>query len=296
LILEQVITKFVYEKQFFLNSNGTVLLAKEGYYTIIAMFTSKEGKKTSSFNYAAVDTDNLDTPFAELGRFAQLMKESTEQTEMKHIPENFVGDVIITPECFEDFLYYFSSMISTYPLITNTCIFKDKINSKIAPEQFTLHSKPVNDDFTSGYFFDGDGYKVENFPYVKNGVLQSFILGLYGSKKTGLQRSVNSGYYWEVEAGNTELEEMVKSTQKGILMCRFSGGSPAQNGDFSGVAKNSYYIEDGKIQFPISETMVAGNIAQLLLNISDISQERIHFGSSLMPWVKIAKLDISGNQ
>jgi hypothetical protein len=58
------------------------------------------------------------------------MKESTEQTEMKHIPENFVGDVIITPECFEDFLYYFSSMISTYPLITNTCIFKDKIASE----------------------------------------------------------------------------------------------------------------------------------------------------------------------
>jgi PmbA protein len=128
---------------------------------------------------------------------------------------------------------------------------------------------------------------------VKNGVWQSFILGLYGSKKTGLPRSVNSGYYWEVEAGNTELDEMVKSTQKGILMCRFSGGSPAQNGDFSGVAKNSYYIEDGKIQFPISETMVAGNIAELLLNIVDISEERIHFGSSLMPWVKVAKLDIS---
>jgi PmbA protein len=245
LIMEQIITKFIHEKNYFLNSNGTDLQETNGYYSIVAMFTSKDGKKTSSFNYAAVDTDNLDKPFAELGRFTQLMKESTEQTEMKHIPENFVGDVIITPECFEDFLHYFSSMISTVPLITNTCIFKDKINSKIASEQFTLNSKPINDDFTDGYFYDADGYKVENFPYVKNGVLQSFILGLYGSNKTGLPRSANSGYYWEVEAGNAKYDDMIKSVKKGILMCRFSGGNPAQNGDFSGVAKNSYYIENG---------------------------------------------------
>ena len=45
---------------------------------------------------------------------------------------------------------------------------------------------------------------------------------------------------------------------------QFSGARPAENGDFSGVAKNSYYIEKGKVQFPVSETMVSGNLAELV--------------------------------
>ena len=42
----------------------------------------------------------------------------------------------------------------------------------------------------------------------------------------------------------------VDSIENGILVCRFSGGDPATNGDFSGVAKNSFYIK--KIKYFLS--------------------------------------------
>ncbi len=86
---------------------------------------------------------------------------------------------------------------------------------------------------------------------------------------------------------------MISGIDKGILLSRFSGGSPSDNGDFSGVAKNSYYIENGEIKYPISETMISGNIFQMLNDIKDISKETINDGSSIYPWIQFSGLTIS---
>jgi len=90
---------------------------------------------------------------------------------------------------------------------------------------------------------------------------------------------------------------MIKSSnlpKKGILLCRFSGGRPSDNGDFSGVAKNSYYIENGEIRYPISETMVNGNIVEMMNNIKQISSERVNSGYHIYPWIKFDGLTVSG--
>ena len=83
------------------------------------------------------------------------------------------------------------------------------------------------------------------------------------------------------------------SVKEGILITRFSGGRPNDRGDFSGIAKNSYYIKDGKLAFPIQETTVSGNMVDLLQNITGISVERLNFGSSILPWVKVSGITAS---
>ncbi len=69
---------------------------------------------------------------------------------------------------------------------------------------------------------------------------------------------------------------------------------PSANGDFSGVAKNSYYIEDGEIKYPVSEVMVSGNLTELFQNIIEISKERINFGTSIYPYIHTSGVTISG--
>ena len=81
---------------------------------------------------------------------------------------------------------------------------------------------------------------------------------------------------------------------EGLLVARFSGGRPNENGDFSGIAKNSYYIENGKILYPVSETMISGNIPQMFLNITGISRERTDFGAQVLPWIAFKDISISG--
>jgi len=125
-------------------------------------------------------------------------------------------------------------------------------------------------------------------------VLKSFVLGLYGANKTGKERAKNSGNIFVVEPGDKSFEEMVKNTKKGILIARFSGGYPNSNGDFSGVAKNSFYIENGEIKHAITETMISGNLYDLFNDIVDISNERVNFGSAILPWIQANGVTISG--
>ena len=86
---------------------------------------------------------------------------------------------------------------------------------------------------------------------------------------------------------------MIKGIDNGILLNRFSGASPGPSGDVSGVAKNSFLIENGAVAGALKETMVSFNIIDVLGKI-DISKERCCNGYSILPWCCFDGITISG--
>ena len=70
-------------------------------------------------------------------------------------------------------------------------------------------------------------------------------------------------------------------------------GNPAANGDFSGVIKNSVAIDGGAVGTALSETMINGNVAQMLRDVVGVSAERIDTGGWCMPWVRVSGLHFS---
>ena len=75
---------------------------------------------------------------------------------------------------------------------------------------------------------------------------------------------------------------------------RFSGGQPAPSGEFSGVAKNSFLIENGKITGALTETMISGCGPDMLNSIRDISSELLKDGSVSLPYIAFDGVTISG--
>ena len=63
--------------------------------------------------------------------------------------------------------------------------------------------------------------------------------------------------------------------------------------DFTGVAKNSFYVEDGAIRFPIHETMVAGNLRELLTSIRAIGSTSVNYGGHAYPALAASGVTIS---
>ncbi len=293
--LRSVIIDFTRTKTHLLNSNGVDFTSSKGIYNALIMFSSKDGKKTSSFNYTQISSKEMEKEFIERASIDTLLKQSSQQTETNPLKGKFTGDIIVTPDCLDSFIGFISDMaVRDSSLIAGTSIYKDKLDKSIASDKFTLHSKPVSDEIANGYFVTPDGYKAENLTIIDKGILKTFILSLYASKKTGLSRVSNGGNCYVVNPGDKSFDELVKSVKTGLLVARFSGGMPNDNGDFSGIAKNSYYIEDGKIQYPVSETMISGNIPQMFLNIRDISKERVDFGNSILPWISFGGITVSG--
>jgi PmbA protein len=293
--LEQCILNFGSGQSFYANSNGAEFQNQDGVYDFSAMFTSKDGANASSFNYSGASHRKLDLPLKDWGHVDELMRQSVEQTDPSSVEGSFEGDILITPDCLGSFLGALdNTYMGDYSLITGNSPWKDKLGQPVVSPLFTLRSEPNGPVVETGYPYTGDGFRAENCTLIEGGVLRNFTLGLYGSNKTGKARCPSGGGAPVVEAGDTALADLIKQVKKGVLLARFSGGSPADNGDFSGVAKNSYLVEDGKIVRPITETMVAGNIGAIFSAIKGVSRERINYGSECYPWVLTSGVTISG--
>jgi hypothetical protein len=179
-------------------------------------------------------------------------------------------------------------------LLSGTSPWKDKLGEKVADERITISLAPLDQRIVCGNRTTGEGFRAEDFDIIRNGRLNAFYLGLYASNKLKLPRGKNDSFNVIVAPGDKPIADIIASVDKGILVGRFSGGQPASNGDFSGVAKNSFLIENGKIGPALSETMIAGNMADMLNRLRDISAEQVVDGMMVLPYMAFDGITISG--
>ncbi len=279
------------------NTNGVCLERADGANSFGPMFMAKDGDTTSSFNYFDVTfaDDDMDTPLLERGMARTLLAETEQQIVPETLEGKFEGDLIITPACLPSILYYAqANFLSDGCMIEGTSIWKDALETEVASKLLTWKSLPESAELVGTSRVSGDGYVAKDMTIIENGVLKNFCLSRYGAAKIGKARSANAQTCYVVDAGETKLADMIASVKNGLLLNRFSGGNPSANGDFSGVAKNSFLIRDGKIAGAVSETMISGNLASLLKNISAVSSERVNDGSTILPWVQVSGVTISG--
>lgn len=292
-IIESTVLKFKNEQKVLLSSSGTFLTSHQTNYEGFVMFTSKDGKKSSSFNYASFVKNKDSTPLMEISGLRDLLRESGEQINVKKIPHKFAGEIVLTPSCLGDFLSSFLSYIETDKLLKKQSFLQNRLDEKVASDLLTVRSAPQANEFAHKQFWSAEGSLVRDEVYLENGILRNYILNDYGARKLQLKRSLSTGTHLIVEPGVTKFSEMIKSIKKGLLVGRFSGGRPSENGDFSGIAKNSYYIENGEILFPVSEVMISGNFSLLMNNVAAVSRETINFGTEKYPWVQFRGVVVS---
>lgn len=292
LMLEGNISHY-YRHWFYQNSNGVDFQQNRGGYVYVVMFSAIADNKVSSINYTYGNYTDLKRKFWEVGELKTLIEQSVNSVHARPVPETFEGDVIMVPSITDEFFSYLADYhLTDRLLITGNSLFQNKIGEKLLSDKITVSSMPLNEELAGGYYVNGEGFKAENSVIFENGTLRNYLLSNYGARKSGLPMSKSGGCFI-MNAGSDELGDLIASIEKGILLVRFSGGYPSINGDFSGVAKNSFYIENGKISFPINETMISGNLIELFNNVKGISSKRLNNGNSIMPWLKCSGVTIS---
>ena len=297
IVLEGMTADFNSSQSIYCNSNGVLLEDEREFYSFGTSFSAKENAKSSSFNYYGAYLTGLNTPFMDIGLQRTLLEDSVKSIDTIMVEGKFVGKIIVTPSC-DDMIWQtlLDNFLGDSCMIAGTSRWKDALNTKVTDSKLTMSLSPLNPSIIAGERFTSDGYISYDTDLIKEGVLTSFALSLYGSKKTGQKRALNTAFEnIEVTAGDTPLSEMINGVDRGILLGRFSGGSPGPSGDISGVAKNSFLIENGVVTGALSETMLSFNIVDILQNILAISRERAENGVSLIPWCCFDGVTISGN-
>ena len=295
IIVEQMIVAHKEVLRAYANSNGALFSSHEGRYEVMLMFSAHEGEKASSFFGGGVVTDSLDRPFLELGSLKKDLGDVEKEIDTVSVDGKFEGTLVVMPGCAAElFFSLLTDFAGERGLLSGTSPWKDKLGEQVADERITLSLAPLDERVVCGSRITGEGFRAENYDVIRNGKLNAFCLGLYAANKLQLPRAKNDSFNVVVAPGDQTIDEIIASIDRGILVGRFSGGRPASNGDFSGVAKNSFLIENGKIGPALSETMISGNMAQMLLHLRAISSEQVVDGMGALPYMAFDGVTISG--
>jgi len=277
-------------REHILTSEGSSLSCSVGSYSLSAFGTATEGDKSSSFNFAGGSTNDLSlVPSSEMFGIGTMLKETVDQIETLPLGGNFVGEVILAPTAVEDLLGWLLGQVSDMALISDGSVYKESVGEVIASPLLTIRScfdAPGHAAYTA------DGFLAPSMELVKEGCLTALLPSYYGSRKTGLAHTPSSSG-WSIDTGDIAKEDLIGSVRQGALVSRLSMGSPGANGDFSGVIKNSFIIKDGVVGSALSESMISGNMAQMLRDISGVSKEHLDLGSENFPWIRIPNLHFS---
>ena len=296
IMMEQMITEHDAERCVYMNSAGVTYRTTSGSYNFELMYSAHEGEKSSSFYGSSVTLKTLEKPVIDCALIERELADVEKQIDAKPLQGKFVGCVVLAPMALGEVVLatVCNSFLSDSSLIDGTSIWKDKLGEVVADEGITVSLAPRSSDVVCGERYTGEGYPAEDFDVIRSGVLKSFLLSQYGANRVGGVRAPSSGSNVVMAPGEKSLEEIVSGIERGILVMRFSGGEPASSGEFSGVAKNSFLIENGKVTDALAETMISGCVPDMLRSVRAVSSDMLKDGSMALPYVAFDGLTVSG--
>ena len=282
-------------KTIYNNTNGSDLRQRGGRYMInLRVSASFDGDNTNQTG-ENVTIDNLDTPFIELGMIRTMLEYLQKEAVKTEITDNFTGKVLLTPAVLWNFICgLIGNYANGYSVRTKTSKWLDKIGEKVVSDKLTITVDSNNKNIVFGEKITYDGYRSEKVTFIDKGVLKSYDMDLYNSRKTGYPVSKNTGGSIVVECGDISVDDMITSIDKGLIVGGFSGGEIGPSGEFSGVAKHSFYVEGGKIIGAVSEVMINGILDEMFNNILEISKETTQNGWVVIPYMLVDKVAVTG--
>ena len=170
----------------------------------------------------------------------------------------------------------------------------DKLEEKVVSEKITLIDDPFIVSGRGSRLFDGEGLATKKRKVFDKGVLKTYFIDTYYGKKLEMDPTGGSTTNLVFETGTKDIDGLVASVKKGILVTGFNGGNCNDTtGDFS-YGIEGFLIENGKLSQPVSEMNITGNMKDLWSNIGEIGNDVNKNSSWLTPSVLFEGVDFSG--
>jgi PmbA protein len=185
--------------------------------------------------------------------------------------------------------------ISGSSLYRKSSFLLDHLGKQILPSWFNIEEKPHVLRGLASSPFDNEGVITQDRQIVTDGVLSTYLLTSYAARKLDMTPTGHAGgiHNWYVGSTGQSFEEMLKALGTGVLVTELMGqGVNTVTGDYSRGAAG-FWVENGVIQYPISEITIAGNLKQMYQNIVAVGNDvetrsQIQMGSVLLESMKIA--------
>ncbi len=168
-----------------------------------------------------------------------------------------------------------------------------RLGEKLFDERVTIYSDPTNPEVPNGAF-SGDGRPQEKVTWIEKGVVKNMPYSRYWAEKKGV-RAIPGGGNFIMEGGTQSLADMIKGTEKGILVTRLWYIRPVdpQTLLYTGLTRDgTFYIENGQIKFPVKNFRFNESPVIMLNNIEAMGKP-VRMGGNLIPPLKIRDFTFS---
>lgn len=218
---------------------------------------------------------------------------------------SFRGDVILSPEVVSSFVIdNLVAGLSGKALRLDTSPFRGMLGEAIAVPGFHLVDDPHRAGSVARTAFDREGTPTAPLTLVENGVLRHFLYDVYEARAADTEPTGHAlggasaipgigPHALTLRPGDKSFATLCGEGDRALVVSRFSGNCNPVTGEFSGVVKGGFLIENGERR-PVNETLIAGNLLELLRNISGISSDtRTLYGSREVPGLRARDVSIT---
>ena len=164
--------------------------------------------------------------------------------------------------------------------------FSGRIGQRVAANGVTVLDDGTLADRRGSLNVDDEGHASQRNVLIEDGILTGYIQDamnarLMGVKPTGNGRRESYAHIPMPRMTNTymlggdkEPEEIVRSIKKGLYATNFGGGQvDITSGKFVFSASEAYWVENGKIQYPVKGATIVGNGPDALTRVTLIGND-----------------------
>jgi PmbA protein len=171
---------------------------------------------------------------------------------------------------------------------------KDKLGEQVFDKKLSLWDDATIAYGVGSYPFDDEGVSGGRLPLVTNGLVTNFLYDLQtaslaGGQSTGNGQRAGGGFPRPdissliLSRGDVPFQAMVEDMKEGLIVEQLMGADQGNllGGDFGGNVLLGYKVENGEIVGRVKDTMIAGNVYQVLKELLGIGQEARWVGGIL---------------
>ena len=216
------------------------------------------------------------------------------------------ASVIFDPDVARAILGGILGAINGERVLQGASFLARKMNQKIASDLVTIIDDGTRPKGLGSKPFDGEGVPTQKRIIVDKGVLKGFMYNTIVANRAGIKSTGNasrgsftslpgiSAHNFYIEAGEGSPEDIIKATKKGLLLKGVTGyGINPVNGNFSGGA-SGFWIENGKIAFPVKGLTIAGTAFEMLSAIDMVRSDLDLNRTFTAPTFRIKLMQIGG--
>ncbi|MBT3048445.1 MAG: metalloprotease PmbA [Candidatus Thiodiazotropha sp.] len=237
-----------------------------------AVLGKQDGSMQRDYWYTLCrQSERLESP-EQVGRRAAertVARLNARQLPTQQAPVLFQADVAV------GLLRSFIGAIRGAALYRKASFLLDHLGRAVFPAFVNIHEEPHLPMGLASAAYDNEGVATRSREFVRQGVLESYVLDSYAARKLGMQTTGNAGGVrnLRISSGELDREGLLRKMDRGLLVTELMGqGVNMVTGDYSRGAAG-FWVEAGEIAYPVEEITIAGNMRDMMMGLLEVGSD-----------------------